>query len=117
MRKIQQDDDMENYDPNMPVCNNQADFNQALRQALQYNADENIREIPTSSMYIYVIVYMIFFIWALMLAVKVNSPDRALHIALAIVFSPVYVLAYYLGGLYGAGAGGSAGRSYRSARN
>lgn len=94
----------ENYDPTKPVCDNQNDFNQAVRHAIQFNMEEDRKNLSKNT--VFVIVYMVFFIWAIMLALKVKGEDRVLHIALAVLFSPVYVLAYYLSGLYSSSEGG-----------
>lgn len=89
----------EYYDPDKPVCDNQPDFNIALREAIHNNAKENLRtDLPW--MYVYTVIWMVFFIWALILAMKVaNGQERVIHIVFAISFAPVYVLSYYLGKL------------------
>ena len=87
----------ENYDPNQPVCNNQADFNQAYHNALKYN-QESFVEKSKPWIYVYIVLWLVFFIWGLLIAMKVPAgPERTEHILFAIVFSPVYVFAHYLG--------------------
>jgi hypothetical protein len=95
-KTLENDGVRENYDPNAPVCQNQADFNQALRKAVQYNQDQDVKSVS----YVYIILWSVFFIWAVLLALKVKPhSERVLHLVLAMLFSPVYVLSHYLGGL------------------
>lgn len=87
----------ENYDPNQPVCNNQADFNQALQAGLKYNYQEAVKK-SEPWIWVYLVLYLIFFVWAIMLSLQVPSgSNRTLHVVLAAVFGPIYVLSYYLG--------------------
>ena len=89
---------MENYDPNKPVCDNQDDFNQALQAGIKYNRQENVKKMQPW-MLVYSVIYLIFFIWAIILALKVpEGPDKILHLVFAILVSPVYVISYYIGG-------------------
>lgn len=88
----------ENYDPNQPVCNNQDDFNQALKQGLKYVAKEEMKK-SKPWVYIWIVILTIFFIWAIMIAMQMPQDQRVLHLVLAMVASPIYVLAYYLGGM------------------
>jgi len=93
------------YDPNKPVCDNQSDFNQALRKAIKYNNKEDMKK-ARPWLYVYLVLYMIFVVWALLLAMKVPpGPERVEHLVFALVFGPAYVLAYYLGALGGGGGG------------
>ena len=89
--------------PVASVCEDQNKFNEAVHKAMKYakkmRQEEEDKEEKNGYMYVYVVLYMIFFIWAVMLALKVESADRPLHIALAILMSPIYVLSYYLSGL------------------
>ena len=87
----------ERYSPDDPVCNNQADYNQAFRNALKYNYKQNIKE-SKPWIWVYMAMYLIFFVWALTLASKVQpGPYRTMHMMLALLFAPVYVLAHYIG--------------------
>ena len=87
----------EHYDPSKPVCDNQADFNKAFHKALEHNNRENYKK-SKPWMYVSVLLWVIFFVWALMLAMKVTpGPERQVHLVFAMIFSPVYVLSYYLG--------------------
>lgn len=87
----------ENYDPNKPVCDNQGDYNQAFRNALTYNNKQNVKQAGPW-LYVYLVLYIIFFVWGVLLAMRIPSgPERTLHVVLAIVFAPAYVLGYYLG--------------------
>jgi hypothetical protein len=107
-KMIIRQEDVENYDPAKPVCDNQADFNEAVRHAIKYSQEQAYKDVPKGAMYVYVIVYLILFIWALMLALQVKGSDRPLHIALAVLFSPVYILSYYLS-KWGGGEGATMG--------
>ena len=87
----------ENYDPDKDVCQNQNDFNMAVRNAIKYNMKQDVKQakpylIP------YLVLWALFFVWALTLAMRVNrGPDRVLHMFFAMMASPLYVLAHYLG--------------------
>lgn len=83
---------IEKYDPSKPVCNNQDDFNVAMREAINQIAVKD--ELPW--MYVYSIVWFIFLFWALTLALKMPKEQRLIHLIFAIMFSPVYILSYYL---------------------
>jgi bacteriorhodopsin len=88
---------MENYDPNSNVCDNQGDFNQALRAGIKYNNKQNMKKAQPW-IWVYLGLYVVFFFWAIILALQVSKgPQRTMHVTLAIVFAPAYVLAYYLG--------------------
>lgn len=77
------------------VCADQATFNTAFREALKYNQDENMKPIRDNK---YIgIVWLVFFIWAMSLALRAPAEQRVLHVLLAFVFGPVYILAYYIG--------------------
>lgn len=78
------------------VCDNQDDFNVAFNKALK----ENVKKVEKDAqpwMAVYVIVWVIFFIWAIALGMKVSpGPQRVSHLVFAMVFSPIYVIAHYL---------------------
>ena len=89
----------EKYDPNGNVCDNQGDFNTAFRQAIEHNNKENVKKAKPW-IYVYAVLWSIFLIWSIFLAMQVSSGnERISHLILAIVFSPVYVLAYYIGAI------------------
>ena len=76
-------------------CTNQADFNKALHIGIKYTNKKNKNR---QWMWMYTALWTIFFVWGILLAIKIPAGQmRSLHIVLAIVFSPAYVLAYYLG--------------------
>lgn len=89
----------ERYDPTKPVCGNQLDFNMAFKKAINYTNKENAKKArPWAT--VCAIIWLIFFFWALMLAMKIPAgPERVEHVLFALVFSPAYVLAHYLGAL------------------
>lgn len=80
------------------VCDNQDKFNDAFRSALQ-NDHEKRTEENKSWMTLYGILWLISLIWAVFLALKADEEHRVLHLVHAIVFSPLYVLAYYIGAI------------------
>jgi len=86
----------ENYDPEQPVCDNQDDFNQALSSGLDYITNKNIDD-SKPWLYVYIVLWCIFFIWAIVLAMKVSGgTERVEHLVFAMLFSPAYVIAYYI---------------------
>lgn len=81
----------------MSVCDNQNDFNVAVKNALKYNVKETEKKMKP---YIYVMLVLgvIFLVWAILLAMQVApGPGRVVHLVFAMMFSPMYVIAYYLG--------------------
>lgn len=99
----------ENYNPNAPVCDNQADFNQAFHEAVKYNRKKEMNK-DKPWMYVYVVLWLIFFVWAIVIAMKVSTGnDRTIHLVFAILFAPAYVLAYYLGMMDKGGMGNGMG--------
>lgn len=89
----------EKYDPSKPVCDNQDDFNQAVRKALKNNYKEEMKKVRPW-IFVYMVLWLIFFVWAVLLAMQIPAgPERVEHLVFAMVFSPIYVLAYYLGAL------------------
>lgn len=75
------------------ICDSQDSFNVALRSGLKYNSDENLNEAKPW-LYVYVVLWVIFLLWAMMLAMQVPAgSERVLHVVFAIVFSPIYVIA------------------------
>jgi bacteriorhodopsin len=87
----------ERYDPNANVCDNQADFNQALQAGIKYNNQQAVKQAG-AWMWVYLVLYLVFFVWAILLAMQVaQGPDRTVHLVFAVVFSPLYVLSHYLG--------------------
>lgn len=75
------------------VCSNQDDFNQSFRQGVKYfqkqEEPKKWAQIP------FVIIYTVLIIWALLLAMKVQT-NRQFHTLLALLFAPIYVIAHYL---------------------
>lgn len=86
----------ENYDPSKPVCDNQDDFNVAVREAIKYNNKQDMKKVQ-GVLGVWLALYVIFFVWAVILALKVQNPEhRIVHLVFAMIASPIYVLAYYL---------------------
>lgn len=83
--------------PVQNVCGSQDTFNRAVYCALKYNAKQKVKDLG-NTVYVYLVLYFLFLVWALMLALNVPSgPSRVLHVLFALLFGPIYVLAYYLG--------------------
>lgn len=88
---------VENYDPSKPVCDSQDDYNQAFRNALKYNREQNMKSAG-NWIWVYLVIHLVFLFWGVMLASKVQpGPYRTMHMMFALLFSPVYVLSHYLG--------------------
>lgn len=81
----------------MNVCENQDKFNVAIQKAINKNNEDALNSMGPW-LYVYVLLGLIFFVWAIMLAMKVpQGSQRVLHLVLAILVSPVYVISHYLG--------------------
>lgn len=107
-KRVRFQEQPEYYDPNSDVCSNQSDFNMAFKNAIKYTNDENMKK-ARPWLYVYLGLWTVFFVWAILLAMKVQAgPERVEHLVFAIVFSPVYVIAYYLGMI-----GGQSGMGWR----
>jgi hypothetical protein len=86
----------EGYDPSKPVCDTQDDFNIAIDKAIKYTQNKEIQKAKPW-MYVYSILFITFFFWAIILAMRLpNSPNKIIHLVFAIVFSPIYVISYYI---------------------
>lgn len=78
------------------ICTDQDDFNHAFYKALKH-ARKKDNKMVAGAITVYGFIHMIFLIWGIMLAFSSQPPhNRVVHITLAIVFAPAYVLAYYL---------------------
>ena len=75
-------------------CANQHNFSRAFSKA--YDAKEKSMNKITTPVIVYLFIHLIFLVWGIMLAFKQPLETRNVHITLAIVFSPAYVLAHYL---------------------
>lgn len=78
------------------ICYDQETFNTAFYKALKHyqKKEDKIISGPLAS---YIIIHTIFLIWGIMLAFKSQpAHNRVVHITLAMVFAPAYVLSYYL---------------------
>lgn len=79
----------------MSLCDNQDDFNDAFYKALKYSRKNDDKRMA-SCVGVYMLIHLLFLFWAIILALKQPKDQQIVHITLAMVFSPVYVLAYYL---------------------
>lgn len=75
------------------VCQNQDTFNQSVRQAVKYMEK---KDKPSKAVQLILLaLFFVILLWALLLASK-SGMDKTLHYVLAMLFSPVYILSYYL---------------------
>ena len=78
------------------VCNDQDEFNNAFYKALKYTNKKNNKGMA-NALAVYSIIHLIFSVWGVTLAFRSQPPEnRIVHITLALMFAPAYVLAYYL---------------------
>jgi hypothetical protein len=85
------------YPLNMNICGSQDNFNHAFDKAVRYTEKENLKKVKPW-VYVSATLWLVFFVWALLLAMQVEAgQNRLVHLVLAMVFSPVYVLSYYIG--------------------
>lgn len=82
-----------------PVCDSQSNFNDAFRIASKFVIQERVKRNWTWIL-IYSFLWLIFLIWAMVLALKVPE-NRIEHLIFAMIFSPLYVLAYYTSQMIG----------------
>jgi hypothetical protein len=76
------------------VCNDQKTFNKAVKKAINH-LDESDSKNQAANL-VMVLITLTFYVWALLLALKVQDKQhRLLHVLFALVFGPIYVLAYY----------------------
>jgi hypothetical protein len=84
----------------MSLCSDQKTFNKAVRKAIEHIDDEDETD-QSNGLVVKLIVSLImisFYLWALLLALKVSDKEhRVLHVTLALLTGPLYVLSYYLG--------------------
>lgn len=80
------------------VCDSQQQFSAAFGQALNQYKRGEMQTLTKNPLYIILtIVYFIFIIWGVILAMRVKEKEgRILHITLALIGGPAYVFAYYL---------------------
>jgi len=78
------------------VCDNQKDFNNAFKEAIHY---VNKKDRPKLWVQIVIcVIVFLFILWALVLASKQagGNSDQIIHYVLAFVFSPAYIIGYFL---------------------
>lgn len=79
----------------MSLCDNQDNFNDAFYKALNDSRKKDNKKM-CSGVAVYMLIHLIFLFWGIMLALKQPKKQQIVHLTLAMVFSPAYVLAYYL---------------------
>ena len=78
----------------MSVCQNQDSFNKSFEKAVKYVEKQNQ---PKKWVQIVIfLILLVFIVWALILAMKVSPSHRKLHLILALLFSPIYIISHYL---------------------
>lgn len=79
------------------VCQNQTVFNSAVKDALKKIEDDqcNTTGCKTSVVIMYIII-LILYIYAIILAMQADKEHRIIHLSMALLLGPLYVLAYYL---------------------
>jgi hypothetical protein len=86
------------------VCDDQDSFNQAFHQAIKYNEKQMIKDAGPW-FWVYLGLWVIFFFWAICLAMRVPpGNNRIEHLVFAMLFSPFYVIAYYISGMSNGGS-------------
>ena len=81
----------------MALCSDQKTFNKAVRKAIEH-IDDDDESNGFGVKLIASLIMLTFYLWALLLALKVSDKEhRVLHITLALLTGPLYVLSYYLG--------------------
>ena len=79
----------------MSLCDNQDKFNDAFYTAVKESRKKDNKTMMKGAG-VYGLLHLIFLFWGIMLALKQPVDQQIVHITLAMVFSPAYVLAYYL---------------------
>jgi hypothetical protein len=80
----------------MALLNNENAFNNEFSNSLKKR-----KTMSEQLLMFYTLVHLIFLVWGVMLAFRsVPRQNRVMHLTLAIVFSPAYVLGYYINQMY-----------------
>jgi len=80
------------------LCGDQKTFNKAVRKAINHLDDDDDQNQTSTSKLILTLITLTFYVWALLLALKVeDKQQRVLHSLFALLFGPFYVLAHYVG--------------------
>ena len=72
------------------VCKDQKSFNRALDKAI------NRQYKLSGPLIVYIILHIVLAVYAIMLALKQPVENRLVHVVLAIIASPVYIIAYWV---------------------
>lgn len=91
-------------DKEINVCTNQNVFNRSLSNALDYSNNkkrQNVMKMIKKNKDVYgfvLVLYLILLFMAISLAMRVKDDEhRVLHMLVAIVCPPSYIVAYFLG--------------------
>ena len=84
----------------MVLLNNENAFNNEFSNSLK-NYRKKRKSMSEQLLMCYTLVHLIFLVWGVMLAFRsVPRQNRVMHLTLAIVFGPAYVLGYYINEIY-----------------
>lgn len=83
----------------MSVCANQDTFNSALETAIEKAREKNRKDNMVANS-VMGALYLILLVWAVILAMRISDENtRILHMILAVLFPPLYVISYYIGNM------------------
>lgn len=78
-------------------CEDQKSFNKALRNAIEYNREKDMEEGQVA-MWVLLALWLLLIVWAVNVVSDMpRGANRVLHGTAAIVASPAYLIAHYLG--------------------
>jgi hypothetical protein len=83
----------------MSVCTDQQTFNTAFSAAMKNYINQQENKKLTTGATIFCVIYIIFLVWAIMLALSIKTTDqteRILNIILACIAPPLYIVGFYV---------------------
>ena len=79
----------------MSVCESQDRFNDAFEDAVKYVEKKQKPSVMVTI--VALVIFVAIFLWAIYLAAKTTpGQEKTLHLTMAMVFSPFYVISSYL---------------------
>tara|TARA_B100000401_G_scaffold223311_1_gene151116 strand:+ start:5204 stop:5500 length:297 start_codon:yes stop_codon:yes gene_type:complete len=84
------------------VCRDQNTFNDAVHDAINNYRDsyswDSLSQSQKTMAILFLVFYLIFTIWAVILALRVPKENgaRTFHVIVALLFGPLYFIAYYI---------------------
>ena len=77
------------------VCADQKTFNKAVNNAIEHLGEDDKPKNRVAQM-IMALIMLSLYLWALLLAMRVQDKEhRVLHVTLALLTGPLYILSYY----------------------